>query len=267
MALFVLVPGAGGQAAYWALLVPELERRGHQATAVDIAEDDPALGLPDYARIVDQAIGDRREVVLVAQSMGGFTAPMVGKPVAMIVLLNAMIPDPGETPGQWFENTGAGEARCAADAAAGRSGEFDASTHFLHDLSSRAMDRPVRPPILPSGSRVCSGAGPASRSRCWPPPTTASFPLSSSAASPKTGSASTPTRFPAGTWSRSATQPASPTDSPAMRPNSGMAVGAEADPEAVFAVPLTVRHAAVGQDHPARWLIVDVAGQQYPVQP
>lgn len=139
MTLFVLVPGAGGQAAYWALLVPELERRGHQATAVDIAEDDPALGLPDYARIVDQAIGDRREVVLVAQSMGGFTAPMVGKPVAMIVLLNAMIPDPGETPGQWFENTGAGEARRAADAAAGRSGEFDASTHFLHDLSSQAL--------------------------------------------------------------------------------------------------------------------------------
>ena len=113
MTLFVLVPGAGGQAAYWALLVPELERRGHQATAVDIAEDDPALGLPDYARIVDQAIGDRREVVLVAQSMGGFTAPMVGKPVAMIVLLNAMIPDPGETPGQWFEKTPGPERRAA----------------------------------------------------------------------------------------------------------------------------------------------------------
>jgi hypothetical protein len=28
-----------------------------------------------------------------------------------------------------------------------------------------------------------------------------------------------------------------------------MAVAAEADPEAVFAVPLTVRPAAVGQDH------------------
>ena len=62
--------------AYWALLVPELERRGHQATAVDIAEDDPALGLPDYAEIVDQAIGARQEVVLVAQLMAGFTAPM-----------------------------------------------------------------------------------------------------------------------------------------------------------------------------------------------
>ena len=28
MTLFALVPGAGGHAAYWALLVPELERRG-----------------------------------------------------------------------------------------------------------------------------------------------------------------------------------------------------------------------------------------------
>ena len=26
----------------------------------------------------------------------------------------------------------------------------------------------MSPPILPSGSRVRSGAGPASRSRCWP---------------------------------------------------------------------------------------------------
>jgi hypothetical protein len=56
----------------------------------------------------------------------------------MIVLLNAMIPVPGETPGQWFDNTGAGQARQAADQAAGRSGEFDVETHFLHDLSAQA---------------------------------------------------------------------------------------------------------------------------------
>jgi Alpha/beta hydrolase family len=165
MALFVLVPGAGGQAAYWELLVPELERRGHQATAVDIAEDDPALGLPEYAEIVDQAIGARPQAVLVAQSMGGFTAPMVGKPVAMIVLLNAMIPEPGETPGQWFENTGAGEARFAADAAAGRSGEFDASTHFLHDLSPRALAvlTAAGPPREPAGPVFGQPAGLADR--------------------------------------------------------------------------------------------------------
>jgi hypothetical protein len=52
-----------------------------------------------------------------------------------------------------------------------------------------------------------------------------------------------------------------------MPPNSGTAVAAEADPEAVVTVSLTVRHAVVGQDHPARWFVIDGAGQQYPVQP
>jgi hypothetical protein len=136
MATFVLVPGAGGDATYWQLLVPELERRGHPAVPVDIAEDDPRLGLREYADIVDGAIDDRPDVVLVAQSLGGFTAPMVRKPVQMIVLLNAMIPVPGETPGDWWDNTGSGQARRAADAAAGRSGEFDVEWHFLHDVSA-----------------------------------------------------------------------------------------------------------------------------------
>ena len=138
MATFVLVPGAGGQAAYWALLVPELRRRGHLAIAVDIAGNDPALGLPEYAQIVDRAIGGQPGVVLVAQSLAGFTAPMVSQPVAMIVLLNAMIPEPGETPGEWWDATGSGKARRAADEAAGRSGEFDVETHFLHDLPPQA---------------------------------------------------------------------------------------------------------------------------------
>jgi 1-deoxy-D-xylulose-5-phosphate reductoisomerase len=134
---FVLIPGAGGNAEYWSYLVPELEERGYSAIAVDIQEDDPALGLAEYAEIVEQAIGGRRDVVLVAQSLAGFTAPLVARrvPVAMIVLLNAMIPLPGETPGDWWDNTGSQDARRAADEAAGRSGEFDLEAHFLHDLS------------------------------------------------------------------------------------------------------------------------------------
>jgi pimeloyl-ACP methyl ester carboxylesterase len=136
MTTFVLIPGAGGNAEYWNRLVSELERRGHEAIAVDIKEDDPSLGLPEYADIVEQAIGGRRGVVLVAQSLGGFTAPMVAErvPVAMIVLLNAMVPLPGEAPGAWWGNTGSGEAGRKADEAVGRSGEFDVETHFLHDL-------------------------------------------------------------------------------------------------------------------------------------
>lgn len=140
MTTFVLIPGAGGNAGFWSRLVPELERRGHTAIAVDIRQDDPALGLADYADAVIEAMGGGRDVVLVAQSLAGFTAPMVATqvPVALIVLLNAMIPLPGETPDEWWDATGSGAARRAADEVAGRDPEFDLERHFLHDLSDEA---------------------------------------------------------------------------------------------------------------------------------
>ena len=136
MSTFVLVPGAGGNASYWRELVAELEGRGHEAIPVDIAQDDPALGLPEYAGIVEAAIGERSDAVLVAQSLGGFTAPMVAarRPVQMVVLLNAMIPLPGERPGEWWDATGSGPARRTAEEAAGRDPEFDLERTFLHDL-------------------------------------------------------------------------------------------------------------------------------------
>jgi pimeloyl-ACP methyl ester carboxylesterase len=135
---FVLIPGAGGDATYWSRLVPEIERRGHRAIPVDIPEHDPTLGLRDWADIVESAVDNHDDVVLVAQSLGGFTAPMVGKPVRMIVLLNAMIPVPAETPDDWWDNTGSGPARVAANVAAGIDPEFDLERHFLHDLSDDA---------------------------------------------------------------------------------------------------------------------------------
>lgn len=137
MPCFVLIPGAGGDGWYWSRLVPELETRGHEAVAVDIREDDPALGLPEYADITVAAIGARTDVVLVGQSLGAFTVPVVAQrvPPRQIVLMNPMIPVPGETPGDWWDNTGSTAARKAADAEAGRSGEFDEVTYFLHDLA------------------------------------------------------------------------------------------------------------------------------------
>ena len=77
MSTFVLIPGAGGAASFWSRVVPLLEARGHEAIAVDLPGDDESAGLPEYAGLVTAAIGSRRDVVLVAQSMGGFTAPMV----------------------------------------------------------------------------------------------------------------------------------------------------------------------------------------------
>jgi len=77
-------------------------------------------------------------VTLVAQSMGGLTAPLVParRPVALIVLVNAMIPSPGETGGEWWDAVGQEEARRENDAREGRSPDagFDPVVHFLHDV-------------------------------------------------------------------------------------------------------------------------------------
>lgn len=161
MTTFVLIPGAGGHGAYWDALVPELESCGHRAVPVDIEQDDPSLGLPEYADIVEAVIGDERGVVLVAQSMGGFTAPMVAarRPVAMIVLLNAMIPLPGEAVGDWWEATGSGDARQRADEQAGRDPEFDLVTHFLHDVPDQwrqaVLSGPPREPSEQAWTQPC----------------------------------------------------------------------------------------------------------------
>jgi pimeloyl-ACP methyl ester carboxylesterase len=133
---FVLIPGAGGTAWYWHRIVPLLQEAGHEAIAVDLPGDDPAAGLPEYTHLVDSAIGDRDNVVLVAQSLGGFTAPLVAAkvPLASLVFVNAMIPCPGETPGGWWDNTGWAQARVAAAEQGGYSTEFDLAVYFLHDV-------------------------------------------------------------------------------------------------------------------------------------
>jgi pimeloyl-ACP methyl ester carboxylesterase len=49
------------------------------------------------------AIGGRTDVVVVAQSLGGFTAPIVCDriPVDLLVLVAGMVPRPGETANEW----------------------------------------------------------------------------------------------------------------------------------------------------------------------
>jgi pimeloyl-ACP methyl ester carboxylesterase len=159
VATFVLIPGAGGHAAYWNRLIPELEMRGHRAVAVDIEEDEPSMDLDGFAAVVDAAMSGYTDVIAVAQSLGGFTAPMIHKPVRMIVLLNAMIPRSGESPNEWWGNTGSGSARHAADIAAGRDPEFDFDRHFLHDLPSDAkaelLSAPAREPTAAAMAQPC----------------------------------------------------------------------------------------------------------------
>src|SRR4051794_2476414 len=98
MATFVCIHGAGGRASYWRLVAPELERHGHDVITVDLPCDQE-VGLGAYADAVVDAIGGGRgDIVLVAQSLAGFIAPLVCQrvPVDMMVLLTAMVPRPGE---------------------------------------------------------------------------------------------------------------------------------------------------------------------------
>jgi pimeloyl-ACP methyl ester carboxylesterase len=148
---FVLLPGAGGASAYWQCVLPLLERAGFDAVAVDFPADDDDAGLDEYCARTLAAIGARDDVVLVAQSLGGFTAPLVASrasSVRAIAFVNAMIPRPGETSGAWWGNTGSEEARAAAAKAGGYSAKFDLHEYFLHDLPeefARAIERDSRP--------------------------------------------------------------------------------------------------------------------------
>jgi pimeloyl-ACP methyl ester carboxylesterase len=147
MATFVLIPGAGGMAWYWHRVVPLIRRSGHEAIPIDLPGDDRHAGLTAYADIVISAIAKRSDAVLVAQSLAGFTAPLVcaRTPVRMLVFVNAMIPKPGETAGAWWSATGADEAREQAAARGGYAAEFDVGTYFLHDVPQEVLRTSPQP--------------------------------------------------------------------------------------------------------------------------
>jgi pimeloyl-ACP methyl ester carboxylesterase len=138
MATYVLIHGAGSDSWYWHLVSPELQARGHDVVTMDLPSGDDSAGLAEYTATVVDAIGDRTDLVLVAQSMGGFTAPLVCEqlPVNLMVLVAAMVPLPGESPGDWWANTGWEQAKRENDQRAGRptDGDFDPMVTFLHDL-------------------------------------------------------------------------------------------------------------------------------------
>src|SRR4051812_12538591 len=135
---FVLVPGAGGEAWYWHRVVPLLRAAGHDAIAVDLPAGDEDAGLDDYADLIVSAIDGRDDVVLVAQSMGAFSAPIAAArvPVARLLLVAPMIPAAGETVNGWWSATGSGAAWQAAERAAGRDPDapFDPVTVFFPDV-------------------------------------------------------------------------------------------------------------------------------------
>ncbi|KAA0219409.1 MAG: alpha/beta hydrolase [Lautropia sp.] len=143
---FVLIPGAGGSAWYWHLVVPKLQQRGYSAIPVALPAADDSAGLADYATAVVRTVGKRNSsrLVLVAQSLGGFTAPLVCEqlPVSLLVMVNAMIPKPGETPSEWWRDTGYYEAKRQQNHRNGRDADapFDPLFEFFHDVPQPVID-------------------------------------------------------------------------------------------------------------------------------
>jgi pimeloyl-ACP methyl ester carboxylesterase len=156
MATYVLIHGAGSDSWYWHLVVPELRARGLDVVAPDLPCEDEAAGFSEYADAVVSAIGDRRNLIVVAQSLGGFTAPLVCDrvPAQLLILVAAMVPLPGEPPGAWWGNTGWEQARreqavrdgLPADAA------FDVMVEFFHDVPPEVVAE-----ALARGERLQSG--------------------------------------------------------------------------------------------------------------
>ena len=106
---FVLVHGAADQAASWDDVAAALRGRGHDVVAVDLPCEDDSAGLEQYTDTVVEAIGPGRDdVVVVGHSLGGYTATLVADRVAaeMLVLVSAMVPRPGETPMEFWAETG-----------------------------------------------------------------------------------------------------------------------------------------------------------------
>jgi pimeloyl-ACP methyl ester carboxylesterase len=160
MTTFVLIHGGGDVGWSWHLVRQELESRGHHVIAPDLPADDDALTLDDYAAAVVNAVDAREDVVVVGHSFGGFTAPLVAERLSadVLVLLAGMIPAPGESPDQWWANTGYEHAvREQAALDDGLTGNEDPLVSFYHDVPRRlAVDALSRERAHPSSAAMAA---------------------------------------------------------------------------------------------------------------
>jgi pimeloyl-ACP methyl ester carboxylesterase len=107
MSTYALIHGAGDVGWYWHLVAAELQKQGQDVVVMDLPVEDDSAGLSEYADVVVDAIDGRSDVLVVAQSFGGYVAPIVCERIQarLLVLVASMIPSPGESANEMFANT------------------------------------------------------------------------------------------------------------------------------------------------------------------
>ena len=95
MSLFCLVHGSTGNASCWDLLIPKLEKFGHQTLRMNLPVERRDLSGMEYAEIISQSIDKADDdVIVVAHSASGAFLPLVAhlKPIRHLIYLAAVIP-------------------------------------------------------------------------------------------------------------------------------------------------------------------------------
>jgi len=162
---FVLVPGAGTDPGAWQWTIAALEARGHEAVAPPLPLSDPEAGpVAHAAAVVDAARDLPGRLVVVGQSLGAFTAPLVAArmPVTELVLVAPMIPAPGETAGEWWSAVGHDKAIAPLVERLGPMsswGPNELAEVFLHDVPAE---------IAQASERFNRAPGPGMFREPWP---------------------------------------------------------------------------------------------------
>jgi pimeloyl-ACP methyl ester carboxylesterase len=100
MSLFCLVHGSTQNASCWDMLIPELERRGHEIVRMNLPANEPDASATRYAEVIAAAIpADRDDAIVVAHSASGLFLPLVPQTrhVRRLVFLAAVIPQLGKS--------------------------------------------------------------------------------------------------------------------------------------------------------------------------
>jgi len=106
-ATIVLVHGAWADASAWQAVIPVLKAQGHEVIAVNLpghgsdATSFANISLQTYVDVVKNAIGDRKNVILVGHSMAGLVISQVAEEIPTqikkLVYLAAYLPQNGES--------------------------------------------------------------------------------------------------------------------------------------------------------------------------